>query len=118
MSHSNRVGVWQVGRMAVPTKRRGYLRQDPRYELMLGTTFKSVGGYLDVCCLRNSVSHEGCAVAPQCRRWWDKKCNRTRPELSEEEIVAIIAQFEEVREGWLQRKALTEPARSRQPVSC
>jgi hypothetical protein len=98
--------------------RRPYLRQSYRYEYMLGTTFKSVGGYLDTCCLRNSDSADGCAVSAQCRRWWDKKCNRTRPELSDEEIVAIIAQFEEVREGWLQRKAPSEPARSRLPVTC
>jgi hypothetical protein len=44
-------------------------------------------------------------VSLQCRRWWDKKCDRTRPELSQEEIVAIIAQFEEVRERWLEKSA-------------
>ncbi len=98
--------------------RRPYLRHSYRYEYMLGTTFKSVGGYLDLCCLRNADNDDGCAVSAQCRRWWDKKCNRTRPELSEEEIVAIIAQFEEVREGWLQRKALPVPARARLPVNC
>lgn len=118
LSHSNRVGVWQVGRMAVPTKRRGYLRQDPRYELMLGTTFRSVGGYLDACCLRNSNAGDGCAVSAQCRRWWDKKCDRTRPELSQEEIVAIIAQFEEVRERWLEKSASTPMPRRPLPVRC
>jgi len=89
--------------MAIGT-RRAYLRQDPRYESMLGTTFKSIGGYLDACCLRNSSSGAGCAVSLQCCKWWDKKCNRTRPELSEAEIVAIIGQFEEVREGWSGRR--------------
>ena len=91
----------QVRRMAVAGRRRGCLRPGPRYELMLGTTFKSIGGYLDACCLRNSGTDDDCAVSLQCRRWWDKKCNRTRPELSREEIVAIIEQFERVREGWL-----------------
>ena len=85
---------------------------------MLGTTFKSVGGYLDLCCLRNSDSDDGCAVSQQCRRWWDKKCNRTRPELTEEEIQAIIAQFEEVREGWLQKRALAAALRREMPAAC
>jgi hypothetical protein len=80
--------------------RRKYLPPNPRYELMLGTTFRSIGGYLDECCLRNASDHEGCAVAAQCRKWWDRKCERTRSQLSEAEIVSIIAQFEEVREGW------------------
>jgi len=83
--------------------RRKYLQQNPRYESMLGATFKTVGGYLDTCCLRNSLTDDGCAVSLQCREWWDKKCNRTRPELSEAEIGAIIAQFGEIREGWLER---------------
>ncbi|MDM7999211.1 MAG: hypothetical protein QUS33_04235 [Dehalococcoidia bacterium] len=103
--------------MAV-SRRRRYLRQDPRYELMLGTTFRSIGGYLDACCLRNATSEEGCAVATQCRRWWDKKCDRTRPELSQEEIVAIIAQFEEVRERWLEKSASTSAHRPPVPARC
>lgn len=94
------------------------MRHSYRYECMLGTTFKSVAGHLDACCLQNSDGDDGCAVSAQCRRWWDKKCNRTRPELSEEEIVAIIAQFEEVREVWLRKKVLSDPARNRVPVSC
>ncbi len=107
MSQSEDVLVshWQVYGMAVAIKRRGYLRQDPRYELMLGTTFRSIGGYLDECCLRNSGTGDGCAVSLQCCRWWDKKCDRTRPELSQEEIVAIIAQFEAVREHWLEKNS-------------
>ena len=109
--------VWQVLTMGIAT-RKGYLRQNPRYELMLGTTFKSIGGYLDACCLRNSCTDDGCAVSLQCRKWWDKKCNRTRPELSEAEIVAIIAQFEEVREGWLERSSPPPPSHRRLPVSC
>ena len=112
MSHSVEVRAWQVHRMAVAARRRGYLRQDPRYELMLGTTFRSIGGYLDACCLRNSGTDDGCAVSRQCRRWWDKKCDRTRPELSQEEIVAIIAQFEEVRERWLEKSASAPLRRS------
>lgn len=104
--------------MALPARRRGYLRQDPRYELMLGTTFRSVGGYLDACCLRNASTEDGCAVAMQCRRWWDKKCDRTRPELSQEEIVAIIAQFEEVRERWLEKSSASKAPRPRLPVRC
>jgi hypothetical protein len=99
LSHFPVLGVWQVLRMAIGTRRR-HLRQNLRYELMLGTTFKSIGGYLDACCLRNSSTIDGCAVSLQCRKWWDHKCNRTRPELSKEEIIAIIAQFEQVREGW------------------
>jgi hypothetical protein len=104
--------------MEIATRRRGYLRQNPRYEFMLGTTFKSIGGYLDACCLRNSSTDDGCAVSLQCRKWWDKKCNRTRPELSEDEIIAIIAQFEQVREGWLERSSLPLSSHRRLPVSC
>jgi hypothetical protein len=104
--------------MAVAVKRRGYLRQDPRYELMLGTTFRSIGGYLDACCLRNSGTDDGCAVSLQCRRWWDKKCDRTRPELSEEEIVAIIAQFEAVREHWLEKNSSALSSHRRLTVRC
>ena len=97
---------------------RPYLRHSYRYEYMLGTTFKCVAGHLDLCCLRNSAGEDGCAVSAQCRRWWDKKCNRTRPELSQEEIVAIIAQFEEVREAWQQRQAASAaPSRGRLSVS-
>ena len=118
MSHSVEVRAWQVHRMAVATRRRGYLRQDPRYELMLGTTFRSIGGYLDECCLRNSGTDDGCAVSLQCRRWWDKKCDRTRPELSEDEIVAIIAQFEQVREHWLEKNSSSSSSRRRLMVSC
>lgn len=109
--------VWQVFRMAIGTRRR-YLRQDPRYELMLGTTFKSIGGYLDACCLRNADTDDGCAVWPQCRKWWDRKCDRTRSELSEAEIVAIIAQFEEVRGRWLARNSPLAPSHRRHRVSC
>jgi hypothetical protein len=117
LSHPTYLRDWQVHRMAVATRKRGYLRQDPRYELMLGTTFRSIGGYLDACCLRNSGSDDGCAVSLQCRRWWDKKCDRTRPELSQEEIVAIIAQFEEVRERWLGKSTSAAPHR-RLAVRC
>jgi hypothetical protein len=111
------LGVWQVVRMAMSV-RRAYLRQNPRYEYMLGTTFKSVGGYLDACCLRNSITDDGCAVSRQCRKWWDKKCNRTRPELSEDEIMAIIAQFEQVREGWIERSNSSTSPRRQLPVGC
>ena len=104
--------------MAVVARRRGYLRQDPRYELMLGTTFKNIGGYLDACCLRNACTYDGCPVAMQCRRWWDKKCDRTRPELSQEEIAAIIAQFEEVRERWLEKSASASLPRRPLAVRC
>ena len=110
--------TWRVDEMAVAVKRRGYLRQDPRYELMLGTTFRSIGGYLDACCLRNSGTDDGCAVSLQCRRWWDKKCDRTRPELSEEEIVAIISQFEAVREHWLEKNSSALSSHRRLTVRC
>jgi hypothetical protein len=90
--------------MVVGTRRR-YLRQHYRYELMLGTTFHSIGAYLDACCSRNSSTDEGCTAWLQCRKWWDKKCNRTRSNLSEAEIVQIIAQFEECRERWLVRNS-------------
>lgn len=118
MSQSEDVLVshWQVYGMAVAIKRRGYLRQDPRYELMLGTTFRSIGGYLDECCLRNSGTGDGCDVSLQCCRWWDKKCDRTRPELCQEEIVAIIAQFEAVREHWLEKN--TSSSQGRLTVRC
>ena len=109
--------VWQVFRMAIGTRRR-YLRQDPRYELMLGTTFKSIGGYLDACCLRNADTDDGCAEWLKCRKWWDRKCDRTRPGLSEAEIVAIIAQFEEDRERWLERSSAPVSSHRRLPVSC
>jgi hypothetical protein len=88
--------------MVVGTRRR-YLRQHYRYELMLGTTFHSIGAYLDACCSRNSSTDEGCTAWLQCRKWWDKKCNRTRSNLSEAEIVQIVVQFEERRERWLVR---------------
>jgi hypothetical protein len=54
----------------------------------------------------------------QCRRWWDKKCDRTRPELSQEEIAAIIAQFEEVRERWLEKSASASLPRRPLAVRC
>jgi hypothetical protein len=110
--------VWQVLTMEVATGRRAYLRHNPRYEFMLGTTFKSVGGYLDACCLRNSSTDAGCAVSLQCRKWWDKKCNRTRPELSPAEITAIIAQFEEVRGRWLEKRSPRVSSHRRVPVTC
>jgi hypothetical protein len=57
-------------------------------------------------------------VALQCRRWWDKKCDRTRPELSEEEIVAIISQFEAVREHWLEKNSSALSSHRRLTVRC
>jgi hypothetical protein len=117
LSHFPVLGVWQVLIMAIETRRK-YLRNNPRYELMLGTTFRSIGGYLDTCCLRNSLTDDGCAVSLQCREWWDKKCNRTRPELSEAEIVTIIAQFEQVREDWLESTLLPVSSHYRLSVGC
>jgi hypothetical protein len=102
--------------MVISTRRR-YLRQHYRYELMLGITFKSIGGYLDACCLRNSITDDGCPVATKCRRWWDRKCDRTPSHLSEAEIVAIIAEFSRVRKGWLESAQASNTGRGRSKAS-
>ncbi len=98
--------------------RKEYVRENLRYEFMIGTTFKSIAGYLDSCCLRNSCTDDGCVVSLQCRKWWDKKCDRTRPELPTDEIVAIIEQFEGVRDGWMERSLSSVSSHRRLPVSC
>jgi hypothetical protein len=82
---------------------RVYLKKNFHYESMLGTTFNKLGQYLDACCLINAYTDDGCPVSPQCRDWWDNQCKAAYSDLPPSEIEAIIAEFDQARQGWRRR---------------
>ena len=88
--------------------RRRYVRKSGYYQFMIGTTFKSLGEYLDECCRVNAITDDGCPVWPQCRKWWDNRCKVTSANLGPAEIEAIVEKFEDARQEWLRTALLAE----------
>jgi hypothetical protein len=89
--------------------RKPNVRNKPRYETMIGATFKAVGRYLDACCSQNCNDDQECLVQRQCCRWWDRQCKITPPDLPSPRIAEVIQEFEEAREDWMGKLACIPP---------
>ena len=70
-------------------------------EPLLGRRYKTVGEYLDECCLVNASTEDGCRGWQRCRKWWDEHCNEVCSDLTEAKMKAIIEEFDKAREKWL-----------------
>jgi len=86
-------------------------------EPLLGRRYKTVGEYLDECCLMNASTDDGCPGWQRCRRWWDEHCNGVGSDLTEAKMKAIIEEFDEAREKWLKEPLFASSRRRLLPAS-
>ena len=92
------------------------MRRVFRCEPLLGRRFKTVGEYLDECCLTNASIDAFCLGWLRCREWWDRHCSGDCGDLTEAKMTAIIEEFDEAREEWLKEPLFTSSHRGLLPT--